>query len=60
MNEWNNWPEIKPEPKRDIEYIDSNGKHGYAYLCGLCKNCWRCSITGGGLLIDVKKWRYCA
>jgi len=49
----------KPERGKDIEYIDSDGEHGYAYLCNCCGREWRCTITGGGLMIDVVKWRYC-
>jgi len=48
----------KPEPKKEVEYIDSDGHHGFAYLCSCCGNCWRCSVSGGGLMIDVVKWKY--
>ena len=56
--EWNNYPDTKPEPGKDVEYIDSNNHHGYAFLSQRCGE-WRCVISGGGLMINVVKWRYC-
>lgn len=55
---WNDIRDLKPEPNIDIEYINSDGRHGFAYLCPCCKNEWRCIVSGSGLLIDVKKWKY--
>jgi len=55
---WNDINDILPEPNREIEYIDSDGEeHGGIYLCQ-CKCEWRCSLTGFGMLVGVKKWRY--
>ena len=44
---WNNYSEIKPEKGKDIEYIDTNGRKGFVFLCNCCGNEWRCSVTGG-------------
>jgi len=57
--QWFNYPEHTPEPNKDLHIIDSEGYEGYAYLCGCCKKEWRCVVSGGGLAIDVIKWRYC-
>lgn len=53
-----NIQDMKPEPNRDIEYIDFDGNKGICYLCSCCLDEWRCPITGGYLLINVVKWRY--
>jgi len=58
MNDYIMLKDKKPERGKDIEYIDSNGNHGYAFLSQRCDE-WRCIITGFGLIIDVVKWRYC-
>lgn len=49
----------KPIPGRTIDYIDSNGYAGTGiYLCKCCQSEWRCDITGGGMMVDVDRWRY--
>lgn len=58
MSTWTNIEDNKPEPGIDIEYEDVDGRRGTTFLCTRCKNCWRCPITGGGVLIEVKRWRY--
>ncbi len=55
---WIKLSKQKPESNVNIEYKDSNGNVGTAYLCPFCLNEWRCPITGGGMLIDVIEWRY--
>ena len=58
MTKWHKYPDEIPEPKKDLKHIDSDGHEGYCYLCGCCKKEWRCAVSGGGLMIDVIKWRY--
>ena len=58
MSKWYNYPDKIPEPKKTLKVIHSNGYEGYAFLCGCCKKEWRCVVSGGGLAIDVIKWRY--
>lgn len=53
---WKNVEDEKPEVGKDIEYINSNAETGYAFL-GKCGE-WRCIITGGELLVNVKYWNY--
>lgn len=57
-SDWILLTDQKPEKGKDIQYMNSDGETGYAFLCKQCGNCWRCCITGGGLMIDVIKWRY--
>lgn len=58
MSEYILFKDQKPTPGIEIKYIDSNGNHGYTYLCTRCQNCWRCTISGGELMIEVVKWKY--
>lgn len=58
MNTYTMLSECKPEPNKEIKYIDSDNNTGFAYLCPCCLNEWRCPITGSGLLIDVVQWKY--
>ena len=50
-----------PEKGKDIIGIDEDGNKHYCFRCA-CHNpkCreWRCSLTGGGLIIDIVKWIY--
>lgn len=55
---WFNFPEVKPEPDRDIVGKDSEGNTHYVYLCGCCSNEWRCQITGSMIICDIVKWKY--
>lgn len=50
-------------PKKGMAILGVN-EDGYTYGCYRC-NCpnpdckeWRCSITGYGLIVDIKKWKY--
>jgi hypothetical protein len=52
MEKWNEYSDLKPEKGKQIKYINSNNNHGYTYLC---RQCGRCTITGGALGIDVIK-----
>jgi len=50
-----------PQKGKDILGIDNNGNEHHCFRCS-CGNpkCteWRCSITGFGLIINIKKWKY--
>jgi len=50
-----------PEKGKDIIGIDKNGNKHYCFRCNCHnQNCteWRCSITGFGIITDIKKWIY--
>ena len=50
-----------PEKGKDIIGIDKNGDRHYCFRCAcLNENCieWRCSLTGYGLFVDIRKWIY--
>lgn len=50
-----------PQKGKPIIGIDDEGLKHYCFKCA-CKNpnCkeWRCSITGGGLMVNIIKWKY--
>jgi hypothetical protein len=50
-----------PEKGKDIIGIDTHGGVHYCFRCNCnnpnCKE-WRCSISGLGLLIVIKEWKY--
>ncbi|MFA5174692.1 MAG: hypothetical protein WC438_05920 [Candidatus Pacearchaeota archaeon] len=38
---YSNVKDIMPEPRKEIDYIDSKGRKGTGiYLCACCKNEW--------------------
>lgn len=50
-----------PGPGIDIIGYDENGNRHYCYLYKVQNSNsfeWRCSVTGGLYLIDVKKWSF--
>ena len=45
-----------PEIGKNVIGVDNEGN---IHHCFLSKNIeWRCSLTGFGLLVDIKKWVY--
>lgn len=50
-----------PEKGKNIIAICSDGEKREVYRCSCHNpNCreWRCSLTGYGLMINVRKWQY--
>lgn len=60
--EFININELLPDKGRDIIGKTSpNGEIAYVFRCNChMKNCkeWRCSLTGGGMLVQVYSWKY--
>ena len=58
-DEWIYVKDKLPKAGINVEAISTDGDRCYVYLCKNCKDEWRDPITGGLILIDVLKWKYC-
>ena len=49
-----------PEAGKAVIALDSDGNRHEVYRCGHAPDCetWKCSITGGSMMIEVVEWTY--
>jgi hypothetical protein len=53
---WRSIKNEKPQPGRDIMYINSCAEVGFAWLSRWGE--WRCTVSGGMLFVDIRWWKY--